>query len=62
MCNLGHLVSQGTKRFSAKFPNTFLQMNTQFLQGTEVLLTWCYINRVHFVVETVQVSLKIDLM
>ena len=28
-------------------------MNTQFLQGTEALLTGCYINRVHFVVENV---------
>ena len=42
-------------------------MDTQFFQGAEALLTWCYINRVHFVVEnvpprTVQVSLKIDSM
>ena len=26
-------------------------MDTQFFQGAEALLTWCYINRVHFVVE-----------
>ena len=42
-------------------------MNTHFLQGDGSLLTWCYINRVHFVIgnvllKTVQASLKVDAM
>ena len=42
-------------------------MNTQFFQETEALLTWRYINHVHFDVEnvnlrTIQASLEIDLI